>query len=131
MSEGMDRYFGQVKDAIVYEMDEWEVEEECVHDERMLQTCFDEFMDNVRDFVTGNANGSYTMSRHQAKENLKEVIFDEDLWYSLECNELERTFVECLQRSDFEECDVIIRDCVVSDNWGTFCDMFVERFHVA
>lgn len=129
MSECFDKYLEEVNNAIIDEMEEWEIDEDRCHDEKELQECFDKFMDEMRDFITGNANGSYTMSSYWAKENLKDVIFDEQLWFSLEANDLTDCFIRCLRKNDFEGCDVIVRDLVISDNWGVFCDMFVDHFH--
>lgn len=33
----------------------------------------------IEDSVTGNGSGSYTFSRYQAEENVKDVIFDKEL----------------------------------------------------
>lgn len=45
---------------------------------------FDEIYDDmfVSDSVTGNGSGSYTFSTAVARENIKDVIFDDEfLWY--------------------------------------------------
>lgn len=45
---------------------------------------FDEIYDDmfVSDSVTGNGSGSYTFSTVQSRENIKDVIFDDEfLWY--------------------------------------------------
>lgn len=45
---------------------------------------FDAIYDDmfVSDSVTGNGSGSYTFSTVQARENIKDVIFDDEfLWY--------------------------------------------------
>lgn len=45
---------------------------------------FDEIYDDmfVSDSITGNGSGSYTFNATQARENIKDVIFDDEfLWY--------------------------------------------------
>lgn len=48
-----------------------------VHDERGRESLYDDLW--VADSVTGNASGSYTFSTYKAKENIKDIIFDDEL----------------------------------------------------
>lgn len=77
---------------------------------------FDEFFDYcyIDDSVTGNASGSYTMSRAEAEELIVPAMFDGDfLWW------LENMGITVSSLKDPETVDVYIRiyslDCIRGD----------------
>lgn len=53
------------------------------HAEEMVGYCgsFEDFRDScwIDDGVTGNGSGSYTFNRNQAEENVKDLIFSDEL----------------------------------------------------
>lgn len=69
---------------------------------------FDSVYDDmfIDDSITGNASGSYTFNRYQAKENTKDLFWDDDFKY-----ELKGLGYESIPDDDPETLDVIAR-CV-------------------
>lgn len=69
----------------------------------------------VSDAVTGNASGSYTFNAYQAKENVKDALFDEKILEALENIgvDKEEVFSQVLNRG-YEILDVMIRCAVLS-----------------
>lgn len=69
----------------------------------------------VNDAVTGNASGSYTFNAYQAKENVKDALFDDDILAALENMgvDKEEVFSQVLNK-DYEILDVMIRCAVLS-----------------
>lgn len=69
----------------------------------------------VDDAVTGNASGSYTFNANQAKENVKDALFDEKILEALENMgvDKEEVFSQVLNRG-YEILDVMIRCAVLS-----------------
>lgn len=69
----------------------------------------------VDDSVTGNASGSYTFNAYKAKENVKDVLFDDNILAALEDMgvDKEEVFSQVLNK-DYEILDVMIRCAVLS-----------------
>lgn len=69
----------------------------------------------VNDAVTGNASGSYTFNAYQAKENVKDALFDDYILAALENMgvDKEEVFSQVLNK-DYEILDVMIRCAVLS-----------------
>lgn len=67
------------------------------------------------DAVTGNASGSYTFNANQAKENVKDALFDDCILAALENMgvDKEEVFSQMLNK-DYEILDVMIRCAVLS-----------------
>ena len=91
------------------------------------ETDFNDVYDNlfVDDAVTGNASGSYTFNSAQAKENIKDAVFDDDI-----CESLEQIGIDAIQigqylgNNDYETLDVCIRCAVLGDVCGEIADYF-------
>lgn len=69
----------------------------------------------VNDAVTGNASGSYTFNAYQAKENVKDALFDDYILAALENMgvDKEEVFSQVLNKN-YEILDVMIRCAVLS-----------------
>lgn len=69
----------------------------------------------VNDAVTGNASGSYTFNTCQAKENVKDALFDDDILAALENMgvDKEEVFSQVLNKN-YETLDVMIRCAILS-----------------
>lgn len=85
-------------DAMEFIRENWERFED-------FEELFDEMLND--DSVTGNISGSYTMNRWQARENIAELIWDDD--FHNELDRCERTIGELIDNRDEEGIDVIAR----------------------
>ena len=67
------------------------------------------------DAVTGNASGSYTFNAYEAKENVKDALYDDNILEALENMgvDKEEVFSQVLNRN-YEILDVMIRCAVLS-----------------
>ena len=66
-------YLEQIKSDIKDYIDENKI---VVHDERGRESLYNKLW--VSDSVTGNASGSYTCNDYQAKQNVKDIIFEDE-----------------------------------------------------
>lgn len=85
------------------------------------ETDFADVYDNlfVSDAVTGNASGSYTFNACQAKENVKDAIFDDYLLMVLENMGVSKeNVVSHIFNQEYEGLDVMIRCAVLGDVYG-------------
>lgn len=73
----------------------------------------------VEDSVTGNASGSYTFNAYQAKENIKDAMFDDDILAALENMGVsgEEVYSQLLNKN-YETLDVYIRCAILGDVCG-------------
>lgn len=73
----------------------------------------------VDDAVTGNASGSYTFNAYRAKENVKDAMFDDDIFAALEnVGVSKEDVVSRILNQEYETLDVYIRCAVLSDVYG-------------
>lgn len=73
----------------------------------------------VADSVTGNVSGSYTFNAYQAKENVKDAMFDDYILAALENMGVsgEEVFSQLLNKN-YETLDVYIRCAILGDVYG-------------
>lgn len=79
------------------------------------ETDFADVYDMLFDDVTGNENGSYTFNANEAKENVENVLYDDDILAALESMgvDKEEVFSQILNK-DYELLDVLIRCAILS-----------------
>ena len=79
------------------------------------ETDFAEVFDELFIDVTGNANGSYTFDANEAKEYIKDALYDDKILAALENMgvDKEEVFSQILNK-DYELLDVLIRCAVLS-----------------
>lgn len=73
----------------------------------------------VDDAVTGNTSGSYTFNAYQAKENVKDAMFDNYVLAALENMGIsKRDVVSYIYNQEYETLDVCIRCAILGDVYG-------------
>lgn len=73
----------------------------------------------VADAVTGNASGSYTFNAYQAKENVKDAMFDVYILAALEnMGVSKKDVVSYIYNQEYETLDVCIRCAILGDVYG-------------
>lgn len=79
------------------------------------ETDFAEVFDELFIDVTGNANGSYTFDANEAKEYVKDALYDANILAALENMgvDKEEVFSQILNKN-YETLDVLIRCAVLS-----------------
>ena len=79
------------------------------------ETDFAEVFDELFIDVTGNANGSYTFDANEAKEYVKDTLYDANILAALENMgvDKEEVFSQILNKN-YETLDVLIRCAVLS-----------------
>lgn len=85
------------------------------------ETDFADVYDNlfVDDAVTGNASGSYTFNAYQAKENVKDAMFDDYILAALENMGVSKeNIASYIFNQEYETLDVCIRCAILSEVYG-------------
>lgn len=79
----------------------------------------------VDDAVTGNASGSYTFNAYQAKENVKDAMFDDYILVALDNVGVSKEGVAFrILNREYETLDVMIRCAILSDVCGQIENYF-------
>ena len=96
-------------------------------DDILIDECIDDIIDALwtDDSVTGNGSGSYTFNGLKAKENIKDLIFDDEFLSELEslCFDLGK-----LLSDGAESVDVVARCCALGYARDNIAYAIEDRF---